>query len=145
MQTGEIAGAEALVRWRIKKGTLLMPDQFIPVFEKNRTIPLLDQYVFECVCAWQRRLLDEGRMVLPVSVNVSRLQFCNADFVETYAAIKKRYQLPAGLLEIEFTESVLYDNWERLTSIVDELHAAALPAPLMISVKGIPPWACLKI
>lgn len=136
VQTGEIAGAEALVRWRIKKGTLLMPDQFIPVFEKNRTIPLLDQYVFECVCAWQRRLLDEGRMVLPVSVNVSRLQFCNADFVETYAAIKKRYQLPAGLLEIEFTESVLYDNWERLTSIVDELHAAGFTCSIDDFGKG---------
>ena len=113
-----------------------MPDQFIPVFEKNRTIPLLDQYVFECVCAWQRRLLDEGRMVLPVSVNVSRLQFCNADFVETYAAIKKRYQLPAGLLEIEFTESVLYDNWERLTSIVDELHAAGFTCSIDDFGKG---------
>ena len=42
MRTTEIAGSEALVRWRTQKGTLLMPDQFIPAFEKNRTIPQLD-------------------------------------------------------------------------------------------------------
>lgn len=136
LQTGEIAGAEALVRWRTKKGTLLLPDQFIPVFEKNRTIPQLDQYVFEAVCAWLRKLLNEGKPVLPVSINVSRLQFCNTDFVETYAAIKKRYDLPAGLLEIEFTETVMFDNWERLTSIVDQLHASGFTCSIDDFGKG---------
>lgn len=136
VQTGEIAGAEALVRWRTKKGTLLLPDQFIPVFEKNRTIPQLDQYVFEAVCAWLRKLLNEGKPVLPVSINVSRLQFCNTDFVETYAAIKKRYDLPAGLLEIEFTETVMFDNWERLTSIVDQLHASGFTCSIDDFGKG---------
>lgn len=136
MRTAEIAGSEALVRWRTQKGTLLMPDQFIPVFEKNRTIPQLDQYVFESVCVWLRKLLDEGKPVLPVSINVSRLQFCNMDFVETYAGIKKRYAIPDGLLEIEFTESVMFDNWERLTSIVDQLHSCGFACSIDDFGKG---------
>lgn len=136
MRTEEIAGSEALVRWRTKKGTMLMPDQFIPVFEKNRTIPQLDQYVFEAVCMWIRTLLDEGKPALPVSINVSRLQFCNADFVEIYAGIKKRYAIPDNLLEIEFTESVLFDNWERLTFIVDQLHASGFTCSIDDFGKG---------
>lgn len=136
MRTEEIAGSEALVRWRTKKGTMLMPDQFIPVFEKNRTIPQLDQYVFEAVCMWIRTLLDEGKPTLPVSINVSRLQFCNADFVEIYAGIKNRYAIPDNLLEIEFTESVLFDNWERLTLIVDQLHASGFTCSIDDFGKG---------
>lgn len=136
MRTEEIAGSEALVRWRAKKGTMLMPDQFIPVFEKNRTIPQLDQYVFEAVCMWIRTLLDEGKPALPVSINVSRLQFCNADFVEIYAGIKNRYAIPDNLLEIEFTESVLFDNWERLTLIVDQLHASGFTCSIDDFGKG---------
>ena len=136
MRTAEITGSEALVRWRTQKGTLLMPDQFIPVFEKNRTIPQLDQYVFESVCVWLRKLLDEGKPVLPVSINVSRLQFCNMDFVETYAGIKKSYAIPDGLLEIEFTESVMFDNWERLTSIVDQLHSCGFACSIDDFGKG---------
>ena len=136
MRTAEIAGSEALVRWRTQKGTLLMPDQFIPVFEKNRTIPQLDQYVFESVCVWLRKLLDEDKPVLPVSINVSRLQFCNMDFVETYAGIKKSYAIPDGLLEIEFTESVMFDNWERLTSIVDQLHSCGFACSIDDFGKG---------
>lgn len=136
MRTEEIAGSEALVRWRTKKGTMLMPDQFIPVFEKNRTIPQLDQYVFESVCMWIRTLLDEGKPALPVSINVSRLQFCNADFVEIYAGIKNRYAIPDNLLEIEFTESVLFDNWERLTFIVDQLHASGFTCSIDDFGKG---------
>lgn len=136
MRTEEIAGSEALVRWRTKKGTMLMPDQFIPVFEKNRTIPQLDQYVFEAVCMWIRTLLDEGKPALPVSINVSRLQFCNADFVEIYAGIKNRYAIPDNLLEIEFTESVLFDNWERLTLIVDQLHASGFTCSIDDFGKG---------
>lgn len=136
MRTEEIAGSEALVRWRTKKGTMLMPDQFIPVFEKNRTIPQLDQYVFESVCMWIRTLLDEGKPALPVSINVSRLQFCNADFVEIYAGIKNRYAIPDNLLEIEFTESVLFDNWERLTLIVDQLHASGFTCSIDDFGKG---------
>ena len=124
LETNKIVCAEALVRWQKPDGSIIPPDQFIPVFEKNHSIPLLDRYVFEEVCAWLRQLLDNGKTVLPVSVNVSCLQFYNSDFVQAYTEIRDRYQIPDGLLEIEFTETILFDNWDVMKNIVEKLKAA---------------------
>ena len=119
---GAIRGAEALVRWRLPDGTILPPGQFIPVFEKNREIGRLDQYVFEEVCCWLRNRLDQGRPIVPVSVNVSKVRFYTPDFVESYIAIKNRYGIPDQMLEIEFTESVVFENQVYMREIVKALH-----------------------
>lgn len=119
---GGIRGAEALVRWRLPDGTILPPGQFIPVFEKNREIGRLDQYVFEEVCCWLRKRLDLGLPIIPVSVNVSKVRFYMPDFVETYIAIKNQYRIPDQVLEIEFTESVVFENQVYMGEIVKELH-----------------------
>lgn len=119
---GTIGGAEALVRWRLPDGTILPPGQFVPVFEKNRTIGRLDQYVFEEVCRWIKKRLDLGLFVIPVSVNVSKVRFYTLDFMESYIAIKDRYRIPDQILEIEFTESVVFENQSYMREIVRELH-----------------------
>lgn len=124
LDTDQIVCSEALVRWRKPDGQLIPPDQFIPVFEKNHSIPLLDRYVLEEVCIWLRHLLDEGKPVLPVSVNVSCLQFYNSDFVRIYTEIRDKYRIPHNLLEIEFTETILFDNWDIMKSTVEKLKAA---------------------
>lgn len=122
VKTNEIVAAEALVRWQKADGTFLNPDSFISVFEKNNTIAQLDQYVFEKVCQWLKSKIDKHEALINISVNVSRLQFYNVDFVEIYRNIKNKYSIPDGVLEIEFTESIVYDNWKHLSSIVDNLH-----------------------
>ncbi|WP_455437777.1 EAL domain-containing protein, partial [Hungatella hathewayi] len=124
LETDQIVCSEALVRWRKPDGTLIPPDKFIPVFEKNHSIPLLDRYVLEEVCIWLRHLLDEGKPVLPVSVNVSGLQFYTNDFVRTYTEIRDKYRIPHELLEVEFTETILFDNWDMMKSKVEKLKAA---------------------
>lgn len=121
LKTGEIASAEALVRWRMNDATMIPPDLFIPVFERKFMINQLDQYVVEEVCKWLRHLLDEGIPALPVAVNVSRLQFYDHNFVKRYVQIRDQYQIPANLLEIEFTESIVFDNTNMLEDIVREL------------------------
>ena len=121
LKTGTIACSEALVRWRLPSGEIIPPDKFIPVFERKFMINQLDQYVFEDVCRWLRHLLDEGKQALPVSVNVSRLQFYDPNFVGRYVEIRDRYRIPPGLLEIEFTESIAFDNTNLLFQIVSEL------------------------
>lgn len=121
LKTGEIASAEALVRWRMNDATMIPPDLFIPVFERKFMINQLDQYVVEEVCKWLRHLLDEGIPALPVAVNVSRLQFYDHNFVKRYVQIRDQYQIPADLLEIEFTESIVFDNTNKLEDIVREL------------------------
>ncbi len=143
-KSGQIACAEALVRWRRADGTVIPPDQFIPVFEKNRTIPLLDRYVFEEVCIWLRHMLDSKKRVLPVSVNVSRMQFGGADFVPAYTAIRDKYHLPPQLLEIEFTETILFENWDQLSEIVDDLQAAGFSCAIDDFGKGYSSLSTIK-
>lgn len=120
--TGEIEAAEALVRWKTSEGKMIMPGEFIPVFEKEHLIGRLDQYVFEEVCRFMQDRYREGARVVPVSVNVSKIRFYTADFVKNYAAIKERYQIPDGMLEIEFTETVACESQDYMLEIIKELH-----------------------
>lgn len=121
VDTGEIVGAEALVRWDSPETGFMSPAKFIPLFEQNGFIINLDQYVFESVCKNMREWLDAEIKVVPVSINVSRLQFYRLDFVKRYTKIKEKYDIPDGLLELEFTESIVFENLEILKKIVNSL------------------------
>lgn len=68
-----IVGAEALVRWIRPDGTMLRPDFFIPLYEKNGRIAELDYYIFEEVASFIQKNQKEGRKLVPISVNVSAL------------------------------------------------------------------------
>ncbi len=118
VSSGEIVGAEALVRWDSPETGFMSPGKFIPLFEQNGFIINLDQYVFETVCKNMRAWLDAGIKVVPVSINVSRLQFYKLDFVKRYTKIKEKYDIPDGLLELEFTESIVFENLDILRKIV---------------------------
>lgn len=123
LQTGRATQAEALVRWQTDEGLIIPPDKFIPIFEKKYLISSLDQYVFKKVCAFIRRRLDAGLPVNTISVNVSRLQFYNSDFVKIYEDIKNKFRIPDHLLEIEITESIAFDNVTFLEKTVSELKS----------------------
>lgn len=119
---GIIRAAEALVRWQNPEGGFYMPGDFIPVFEKNHTIGRLDKYMFEEVCRFLSSRMKEGKKVVPVSVNVSKIRFYTPGFVESYTEIKNRYGIPDNLIEIEFTETVACENPGFMIEIVKELH-----------------------
>lgn len=121
-QDGSIQGAEALVRWQLPDGSIMSPGQFVPLFEKNKEIGRLDQYVFEEVCRWFQSRMQQGLPVLPVSVNVSKVRFYTPDFAKTYIGIKNQYEIPDQMLEIEFTETVAFENQVYMREIVKELH-----------------------
>ena len=144
LSTNRVACAEALVRWRSQDGTVIPPDRFIPVFERKYMINRLDQYVFEEVCRWLRHMLDEGKPALPVSVNVSRLQFYDLNFVNRYVEIRDKYQIPPSLLEIEFTESIAIDNANLLVRIVDKLKRAGFVCAIDDFGKGYSSLSLLK-
>lgn len=110
LKTGEISGAEALVRWEHPELGLLSPDKFVSIFEKNGFIVKLDMYVFEQVCINLRKWLNQEYDVVPISVNISRIHFLNSNFVSDYNKIKKNYQISDNLIEIEITESAVFSN-----------------------------------
>ena len=113
LSDGKLAGAEALVRWLHPQKGMIFPSDFIPVFEKNDNICRLDLYVFEEVCALLNRWREEGKGQIPVSVNLSRAHFKNLNFLRAFSGIKKKYQIPDGMIELEVTESTFFDEKQR--------------------------------
>ena len=79
--TGRMIGAEALMRMKHPLYGLQMPSDFIPVFEKNDMVFSADLVVCENVCKFLRKCLDEGIPVVPISVNMSRYDVYNHDYV----------------------------------------------------------------
>lgn len=120
-----LCGAEALVRWVHPQRGMIYPSDFIPVFEKSDAICRLDLYVFEKVCALLQQWQAEGKPLLPISVNLSRMHFRNVDFLRQFAAIKQQYGVPDGLLELELTESIFFNEQQReLTKeIICQMHS----------------------
>lgn len=106
----KVAGAEALVRWQHPEKGMIPPGDFIPLFEKNGNICKLDCYVFEEVCRLLDRWREEGRELFPISVNLSRQHFRNPDFMEQFVVMADAYRIPKGLLELELTESIFFDD-----------------------------------
>lgn len=104
-------GAEALVRWNIPKKGLLSPFEFIPIFEKNGFIIKLDMYVLDKVCLKISEWVKEGLRLIPVSVNMSRIHMRDIDyFIQSISQILKKYNIDSELIEIELTESALFED-----------------------------------
>ena len=118
--TGAMIGAEALARWR-RDGAYVSPAQFVPVLEQSGLIYRMDRYIWEQVCVRLRRWIDEGRDPLPVSVNVSRRDIVQEDFIEVLTGIVKKYDIPIHLLRLEITESAFADSTHRIIDRVNEL------------------------
>lgn len=116
-----IYGGEALVRWIKEDGSMVYPDQFIPVFERNGFIEKLDLYMLEEVCKRLRALIDENRMIFPISVNQSRILIHNPDYINQVAKIMKRYRIPNGFIELEVTETVFFDERNLMINTMNQL------------------------
>ncbi len=120
---GLITSAEALIRWQHPTKGMISPGMFIPLFEKNGFISVLDRYVWDEVCAMQQSRLDQGLATVPVSVNVSRVEFYNPTLCDDIRDIAKRHNISPDLLKIEITESAYADNPVQVMDAVKKLHS----------------------
>lgn len=103
--TEKVIGAEALVRWQRTDGSMISPENFIPIYEKNGQIQKLDAYIFGHVCRLQKRILDESKKLLSVSVNLSRSSILCEEIVEQYKKIVRENDIPITRVPLEITES----------------------------------------
>ena len=122
LESDATGGAEALVRWIHPQLGFISPGMFIPLFERNGFITKLDFYIWEEVCRELRKLLDEGLPAVPISVNVSRMDFEALDLAEKIASLADKYELDHSLLHIELTESIAGDNPELIATTLERLH-----------------------
>lgn len=111
MATGQIVGGEALVRWVDPNYGVISPGDFLPVLEKNGFVIDLDTYMWEQVFRMQSRLLSEGRKLVPVSVNVSRVHAFDKCFCDTLCRLSEQYKVEPSYVPLELTESAfLWDE-----------------------------------
>lgn len=102
-----VVGSEALVRWQKENGEMISPGEFIPLFEQNGMIMKLDEYMFRTVCSQQKKWLDEGKTIYPVSINMSRATLYSADVDKRYSRIMQEYGISPKYIQLEITETVM--------------------------------------
>lgn len=126
MRTGEVIGAEALVRWHNADGSLKYPDQFIPVLEEVGYIVNVDfcvlRQVLECLSRWKQ----EGRKLIPISVNFSRVHFRDQHFCDRVIGMLREYEMEPEYIEIEVTESCISGNKTSMLQQMAELREHGL-------------------
>ncbi|MDO8614754.1 MAG: EAL domain-containing protein [Dehalococcoidia bacterium] len=120
--TGQMVGAEALLRWRHPSRGVVSPDEFIPVAEETGLIVPLGKWVLRTAAAQVRAWLAAGLPPLRVAVNISMRQFQERDFVQTVAQALKDTGLDATHLELEITESTAMRDAAFTISVLRQLR-----------------------
>ena len=121
--TGELKGAEALIRWQSPEFGFVPPGRIIPIFERNGFVLNIDHYMITHVARDQKRWLDAGYKIVPVSVNVSRAHFIESDLAEQIRDMVDAEGAPHEYIEIELTESAFFDDKNALLNTIERLKS----------------------
>lgn len=123
VNTREVVGLEALVRWRHPEQGMIPPADFIPMAEETGLIIPIGEWVLHRACAQARAWQDEGFAPLPVAVNVSGRQFRRKDLPDVVARILDETGLPPSSLKLELTESSVMEDAVYAAGVLKELKA----------------------
>jgi len=121
LQTKELAGAEALVRWIHPEKGLIPPMSFIPLFEKNGFVTELDKCVWKQACEFLSARKKEGAKLFPISVNVSRIHMENDKFIDELILLTRKYGIDPKFLELELTETACFNDEKRFMETINTL------------------------
>jgi len=122
IDTGQIEGVEALIRWQSPELGPVSPANFIPLAEKNGLIVPIGEWSLRTACAQAKAWQDEGLPPLRMSVNLSPRQFEQPDLTSMVAGVLEETGLDPGSLELELTESSIMKNAEHAIVILDALR-----------------------
>lgn len=123
LSSNEIVGSEALVRWVSPNKGLLVPDSFIPLFERNGFIVEIDMFMFEEICKSLRNYIDDESPICPCSVNLSRITLRQEDLIDRIHAIISKYDIPPRYIEFEITENVFIGDHKNIIKTLNILKA----------------------
>ena len=123
MKAKKIISSEALVRWKHPEKGLISPGQFINIFEKNGLITQLDRYIWDAVGSALEKRLKNKQACVPISINVSRVDFFTTTLLDDLDDVITKHNLPRKLLRVEVTESAYADDPTRIMTLVKELRA----------------------
>jgi len=144
IKTGQIIGAEAFVYWQDLLGGLIPPLGFIPIAEESHLIVEIGEWVLRETCNQAKQWLDCGLLPITMAVNVSPHQFRRSDISALVENILQETGLPAGLLELEITESGLMENSDLALDILNNLRHQGIRLAIDDFGKGYSSLARLK-
>ena len=120
--TGKVSGAEALVRWKKGDGSIILPDQFVPIIERSGQIIQVDYFMYREVFRFIAECLREGINVVPVSINVSRQHFKKLDIINYIKSLQNEYNIPPKYIEFEITETVCMTDTIKAIRFIRSFH-----------------------
>lgn len=120
--TLRLIGAEALLRWQKPDSSYIYPDEFIPLIERSGQVVDVDYYVYREVFRFIAERMKQGKKIIPISLNVSRVHLNKMHILEYVKELFEEYKIPYSMVEFELTESIYLDNTERALELVRGLH-----------------------
>ncbi len=120
-KTEKLAGAEALVRWK-KNDKIVMPNVFIPLFEKYGLITILDNYILEEVFSIMKSWNEKKYKLVPISVNESRQNLYDKNHLDTLIKYINQYNISPNMIELEMTETTVVNNVELAREAEKNVH-----------------------
>ena len=140
----KIVASEALIRWEHKEKGFISPATFIPVAEKTQLIVEIGRFVFDRVCSDIRRWSDDGMTLLPVSVNISRIELLQEGLMDFIKATVEKYGVDYSLIEIEITETAAVADYDRIEGILREIKSLGMSISIDDFGAGYSSLGCLN-
>ncbi len=124
LNTRQVIGGEALVRWNHGKLGTVSPSVFIPLLESNGYITKLDQYIWECVCSTIRTWIDSGIRPVPLAINATKTDILAMDIASFFEEMIRKYRIPPRCLEIEIAENAYLQSMRSAVEAETRLRQA---------------------
>lgn len=122
LESGQIVGMEALVRWQHPEYDWISPNEFIPIAEESGLIIQIGQWVLHTACLQNKKWQKEGLPPIRMAVNLSIRQLQQKDFSKMIVEILNETKLDAAWLELEVTESIIMQNQAVVTQTLNDLR-----------------------
>ncbi len=123
INSGELQGLEALIRWNHPEAGLMLPSKFIAIAEETGQIVPIGEWVIREACRQAKSWQMEGYQPVKVAVNLSSLQFKRGDIIKMVTDLTEEHALDPQYLELELTESIMLQDVEYILDIVEKLKA----------------------
>ena len=120
--TGEVSGAEALVRWKRADGLIIQPDQFVPIIERSGQIIQVDYFMYREVFKFISERIKQGKKVVPISINVSRQHFKKLDIIDYVKNLQQEFNIPSEYVEFEITETICMADTAKAMKFIRTFH-----------------------
>lgn len=130
VNTGEIEGMEALIRWKHPKKGYIPPSKFIPLAEQTGIITEIGQFVLKTACVQNKIWQESGYKPVKVAVNLSMRQLKGNSFLNYIKKVLKDTQLEAKWLEFEITESMVMENFDQTEKLLDKIRSLGIDISL---------------